>query len=120
MSECSCSCTTSVLTIKQGDACSLPAVVELNGVAMNEEDLELVEEIEFTFGEMGIRKLYPKEVSFLDGKFMIPLTQEDTFQFEEGLLETDVRIQFLQSGNVIGTTAYPRLRVVDSFSEVIL
>lgn len=118
--DCPCSCATTVLTVKRGDACSLPVIVKLNDTALVAADLELIEEIEFTFGEEGIRKLYPKDAIFDDGQFLVPLTQKDTFAFEDGLTALDVRIQFLQSGNVIGTTAHPRVRVVDSFSEVIL
>ena len=86
--------------LKQGDAFVLPVKIRVNGADVPVED---VERAEFTVGE--VRKTYPEEASFDEenGRFLVPLTQEDTFSLpEDEGLRFDVRVKF-RGGAVIGT-----------------
>lgn len=102
------------LTIKQGDAYKLPIKVNLNGAAV---DINAVEKVEFVLG--GITKLYPNEVEYVNGEFLYPLTQENSFSFEEGSVDLDIRVKFV-GGNVQGIPNKIVVTVNDAESEAIL
>jgi len=102
--------------IKQGDAYSLPVTVTLDGTALDISDVSLVE---FMFG--STRKLYPDTVAYsaADGKFYIPLTQEETFALSRGNIFLDIRVKFV-GGNVQGILRPLGVSIVDAISEEVL
>ncbi len=104
--------------IKQGDAYALPIRVSIDGEAISERDLLLIESVEFMVSE-DIRKVYPDDVVFdsANGVFLVPVTQAETFTLEDGdTIRVDVRVEF-SGGDVIGTHTMEQLRVLDALSE---
>lgn len=109
---------TTIPVIKQGDALALPVPMRLNEQPVTAADLELLHCVEFYIGD--VRKLWPDEVTFADGKFLVPLTQQETFAMEEdSTVELDVRVHFI-GGDVKGTEKKKKIRVVDARSETVL
>ena len=113
------------LTIKQGDAYSIPVSANLNGSALNLADVLM---IEFTFGDgketIYTRKTFPEEVTLveIDGGLwlMVPLTQEDTFAFPAGVaVAMDMRVYF-SGGSVKGAKKMQYITVLDALSEEVL
>ena len=117
MSEANCIET--IPCIKQGDAYDLRIALDLNGEALTAEDLPLLHCVEFMLGD-GVRKVWPEEGGFLNGAFLMPLTQADTFSFEDGeTVEFDARIHFV-GGAVVGLKKKLRVMVCDALSEEVL
>ena len=117
MSEANCIET--IPCIKQGDAYDLRIVLDLNGEALTAEDLPLLHCVEFMLGD-GVRKVWPEEGGFLNGAFLMPLTQADTFSLEDGeTVEFDARIHFV-GGAVVGLKKKLRVMVCDALSEEVL
>ena len=117
MSELSCMET--IPCIKQGDAYDLRIALDLNGEALTAEDLPLLHCVEFMLGD-GVRKVWPEEGGFLNGAFLMPLTQADTFSLEDGeTVEFDARIHFV-GGAVVGLKKKLRVMVCDALSEEVL
>lgn len=104
------------LTFKQGDAFVLPLSGKLNGTAVAAADIET---LELMLGDL--RKTYPGDMSYdaESGKFLLPLTQEETFAFDPGTHEYDLRIA-LRGGSVIGLRKKGKFSVVDALSEEVL
>ena len=114
MSEANCIET--IPCIKQGDAYDLRIALELNGEALTAEALPLLHCVEFMLGD-GVRKVWPEEGGFLNGAFLMPLTQADTFSLEDGeTVEFDARIHFV-GGAVVGLKKKLRVMVCDALSE---
>ena len=114
MSELSCMET--IPCVKQGDAYDLRIALDLNGEALTAEDLPLLHCVEFMLGD-GVRKVWPEEGGFLNGAFLMPLTQADTFSLEDGeTVEFDARIHFV-GGAVVGLKKKLRVMVCDALSE---
>lgn len=112
-------CIETIPCVKQGDAYDLRIALELNGEALTAEHLPLLHCVEFMLGD-GVRKVWPAEGSFLDGAFLMPLTQADTFSLEDGeTVEFDARVHFI-GGAVVGLRKKLRVKVYDALSEVIL
>jgi len=112
------------LKLKQGDAGTVGVTLTINGTAVTAEDLELLHCVEFMIGD-GIRKVWPDDVTFSDGEFHVPYTQEETFALEEGdTIQMDVRVHFETNGapeQVVGLRAdFPRMKIIDAISEVVL
>lgn len=110
--------------IKQGDAGTVGVTLTLNGETVTDDDLALLHCVEFMIGD-GIRKLWPDDVTFSDGKFHVPYTQEETFALEEGdSVQMDIRVHFETNGapdQVVGLRAdFPKFKVIDAISEVVL
>lgn len=109
--------------IKQGDAGTMGVTLTINGEAVTTDDLALFHCIEFMIGD-GIRKLWPDEVTFADGKFHVPYTQEETFAMEEGdTINVDTRVHFETNGapaQVKGVTVMGKVKVTDAISEEVL
>ena len=117
MSEANCIET--IPCIKQGDAYDLRIALDLNGEALTAEDLPLLHCVEFMLGDC-VRKVWPEEGGFLDGAFLMPLTQADTFSLEDGeTVEFDARIHFV-GGAVVGLKKKLRVMVCDALSEEVL
>lgn len=99
--------------LKQGDGCSIPIRLTLNGETLLPAD---VEKAEFMLGS-HVRRMYPEEVSYEDGRFYFPLTQKETMDFAAGLtLPLDVRVKFI-GGEVIGAVHAAQVTVTDSVSR---
>ena len=113
------SCIETIPCVKQGDAYDLRIALDLNGEALTAEDLPLLHCVEFMLGD-GVRKVWPEEGGFLNGAFLMPLTQADTFSFEDGeTVEFDARIHFV-GGAVVGLKKKLRVMVCDALSEEVL
>lgn len=69
-----------------------------------------------------IRKLYPGQITYNDalGSFIVPVTQEETFDLPEGeTIRVDVRVQF-PGGMVLGVIDELKAKVADAISEEVL
>lgn len=109
-------------TIKQGDAYSIPITLYFNGEKITEDLIPLLEEIEFTLGDEGVEPVrIPAAEAWNETleKFLLPVTQEQTFALEEGRTTLDVRVQFL-GGSVLGVREKAKIKVVDATSEEVL
>ena len=71
-----------MLTILQGDALSVPISIKLNGIEVTTADIQAVK---VTMG--GIEKRYPGEITYDSGRFLFPLTQEETLAMTPGVNE---------------------------------
>ena len=114
MSEANC--IEMIPCIKQGDAYDLRIALDFNGETLTAEHLPLLECVEFMLGD-GVRRVWPEEGGFVDGAFLMPLTQADTFSLEDGeTVEFDARIHFV-GGAVVGLKKKLRVMVCDALSE---
>lgn len=113
------------LTIKQGDAYSIPASAKLNGEPLNMADVDTVE---LTVGDgketVYVRKTYPGEVELreIDNKLflILPITQEEAFTMpSNGAVAFDMRVM-LNGGAVIGARKMVYVTVLDALSEEVL
>ena len=117
MSEISCMET--IPCIKQGDAYDLRIALDLNGEALTAAHLPLLECAEFMLGD-SVRRVWPEEGGFLDGSFLVPLTQADTFSLEAGeTVEFDVRVRFV-GGAVVGLKKKLKVRIIDALSDEVI
>lgn len=98
--------------ITRGDSYNLSIEVLVDNAQI---DLELVEEIEFTIGELT--KGYPDEVSYVDGKFLFPLSQRETFAMGERV-QMQARVQYLTGA--VQATPIQTLHIGKVLSEVVL
>ena len=109
--------------IKQGDAGTVGVTLTINGEAVTAEDLPLLHCVEFMIGAT-IRKVWPDDVIFADGKFHVPYTQAETFALEDGdTVRVDTRVHFETNGapeQVVGVTVMGKIKVVDAISEEVL
>lgn len=105
------------MNIKQGDAYAIPVTIKQNGEAIALSDIQ---QIEFYIG--GYRKLYPGEV-IVDqstGIFYVPITQDESFSWEENSpIYLDIRVKF-NGGNVQGILRQIGVGVVDAISQEVL
>lgn len=76
------------MKLMQGNTYSLPIRLKMGGNFITPED---VSRVEFTFGK--IVKYYPEDVTYADGKFLVPLTQDDTFSLA-GRIKYQTRVLF--------------------------
>jgi hypothetical protein len=112
------------IKIKQGDSYALPIKLKIDGDPLNPADAE---EVEFVIG--GLRKLYtgakqdmgPNVVWYdlTDSTFMFPLTQDETFAWETGVIDMDIRIKFV-GGDVEGIRRIVQIVIVDAISEEVI
>lgn len=100
--------------VKQGDAYALPVEIMAGEEAL---DVSSVEAVEFCIGPL--RKVYPAEVSYENGAFRIPLSQEETFAFRAGSrVGFDVRVKYT-GGSVQGIEPM-KIDVIGSLSKEVL
>ena len=119
MAECNCG-TGSLPIIKQGDAYAVQVSLTFNGEPIVYSDLDLIEEIEFTFGELAPMRFKPKDIyNTTIGAFLVPLTQKQTFMLEDGKILVDCRVQFW-GGDVVGVSRMVRVFVREALSWEIL
>ena len=115
MAECNCG-TGSLPIIKQGDAYAVQVSLTFNGEPIVYSDLDLIEEIEFTFGELAPMRFKPKDIyNTTIGAFLVPLTQKQTFMLEDGKILVDCRVQFW-GGDVVGVARMVRVFVREALS----
>ena len=111
--------------MKQGDAGYMGVELSIGEdpeelETVTEEDLPLFHCIEFMIGE-DIRGEWPDEVMFADGLFLVPYTQEQSFQLEEGdTIDVDVRLHFETNTDTVqvkGIEAFPKVKVINAISD---
>ena len=96
---CDCQCQ-SPQVIHTGDAYPISVTLKLNDDQVTSSTIDLIAKVEFILDEI-IRKVYPDDVTFDDDTFLVPLTQEETFQLMPGSTAfLTARIKFAQSDNV--------------------
>lgn len=78
------------MIIMQGNTYRLPVRLKMKGEHLTDENVKLVE---FSFGK-NIVKNYPKDVTFEEGAFVLPLTQEETFSLSPGSVSYHIRVLF--------------------------
>lgn len=87
------------MIIYQGNTYKLPFELKIKGQPIVADDVKMVE---FAFG--GVIKTYPEQATYKDGVFTVPLTQEETFSFDDKEKQKyQVRVYF-NDGSVKGTT----------------
>lgn len=110
------------MTIKQGDAYDLPINLKINKAIIADELLESIDTIEFCFSNLE-PKLYiqgeDSVVRHLNGLFLYPITQTETFSLEPGRHIMDIRVLF-KNTNVRGITTQIDVKVVPSVSKQVL
>lgn len=104
------------MLLMQGNTYQLPVSVKLDGERVTDENAAVVE-FAFDTDSGQILKEYPKTVTFKDGNFVVPLTQEDTFALQ-GRCKYQVRVLF-NDGNVKGSDIMLGT-VKDCISRVVL
>ena len=100
--------------VTQGDQYNILLKLEVNGQLMSLENIKL---IEFTIANNS--KTYPDTVQYdgENGVFLVPVTQEETFAFEE-VESLQVRIKY-NDNSIVGTNIV-KFNVRDSLSKTIL
>lgn len=99
--------------IAQGDQYSIAMKIKLNGEPV--DDVSKVEKVEITLHNKT--KLYPEEVTFSNGLFFFPITQEETFSLPR-IVEAQVRIKF--KNDETHTSPTEQVDVIRSLSKEIL
>lgn len=85
-----------MISIMQGDAYDIPVTLkDKDGNAITDADVSAVK---ITLGSTS--KSYPDEVTFDDGVFLFPVTQEESFRMD-GFKQLEARVKFT-SGEVMG------------------
>lgn len=119
MADCNCTAGGS-LAIKQGDAYDVQVSLTFNDEPIDDGNLDLIEEIEFVFGDLAPMKFSPADIyDTTVGAFLVPLTQEQTFWFEDGKIPVDCRVRF-RGGDVVGVTKMARIFVRDALSGEVI
>lgn len=86
------------MNMRQGDAYTLAVTLtDENGTPLTTDDVSTVE---VSIG--GITKTYPGDVTFSDGAFQMPISQEDSHSMK-GIVPTQVRVLF-PTGEVASAT----------------
>ena len=119
MSNCVCGCATG-FAIKQGDAYRLEVQLKFNGEPITEDELPLIEEIEFTFDDLEPQSYDPASIyNATLGKFLVPMSQEQSFWMGHGTTTLDCRVQF-RGGDVVGVKSKSRIRVREANSYEVI
>ena len=107
-----------MVTIKKGDAYPLPVVVKLNGQVIDDGTLYAVEIVELSLQDLTKEWKADGggEVTFENGAFFFPLSQEETFNLRSGKIKMDVRIKTID-GWVQGLSNMQTIQVVPSISR---
>ena len=104
------------LIIMQGDQYAIPLIGMQNGKPL---DMDTVDEFEFVVGKL--RKLYPGEVMLdEDGRFLFPLTQQETFAVQRSSQHVQIRVKFKGDPPVVVGVNVGDIYVADSISKVVL
>lgn len=100
------------MKLMQGNTYRLPIKLKMCGEDLSPRN---VSRIEFTFGK--VVKHYPEDVSYDDGKFVVSLTQEDTFSLG-GVTQYQTRVLFPDGS--VKSTKVMRGNVSIAISKVVL
>lgn len=101
------------MNLMQGNTYRLPIKLKMSGQFLTPDN---VSRIEFTFGK--VVKHYPEEVVFEDGRFVLPLSQEDTFSLG-GVTQYQARVLF-SDRETVKSTKVMRGNVSIAISKVVL
>lgn len=96
----------------QGDAYSLAVTVTNNSQTLRIDDIE---KVEITL--LYLQKYYPGQITYEDGKFYFPLTQEETFRLPK-ICPMQIRVKF-KTGDVLGSEK-KQIDVSAALSKVVL
>lgn len=96
----------------QGDAYSIDVTVKNQGEPLAVENVELVE-----ITLLNLTRSYPDEVTYSDGKFHFPVTQEETFRLPP-VCPMQVRVKFT-GGDVVGSRIQ-MVEVAGAISKAVL
>jgi len=96
----------------RGDAYNIEIEIRNGNTALTANDVELVE---ITIHDLV--KTYPGKVTFEDGKFLFPLSQEETFGLPFTCL-AQIRVKF-PGGDVIGSEIQ-QIDVRNALSQAVL
>lgn len=96
----------------QGDAYSIDVTIKNQNESLHIENVELVE-----ITLLSITRSYPNEVTYSDGKFHFPITQEETFALPT-LCPMQVRVKF-SGGDVVGSEIQ-MIKVAGAISKAVL
>lgn len=109
------------MIIKQGDSYAVPIYIELDGQTVTEDTLYAVEAVEVCLESQckEYRKDGEGEITFEDGAFLFPLTQEETLALTEGPGHFDIRVKTID-GNVKGTPFQIPVTIADAISRQVL
>lgn len=99
----------------QGDSYRLAIeILSEKGVPVTSDD---VSDVEITIG--SLRKTYAEEeISYKDGKWLFPLTQEETFKLPASRVKAQVRVVWT-TGDIEGASL-GEIRVQESISKEVL
>lgn len=104
------------MRIMQGNQFALPLTGVLNGEPLDMDTVECVEIYVDTR-----RKVYPGEVLYsADGEFLYPLTQEETFAFNQSIVHIQVRTKFKGNPAVVLGCDVGDVYVEESVSKEVL
>lgn len=96
----------------QGDAYSIDIAIKNMGEAI---PIETVEKVEVTL--LNLTRSYPEEVTYSDGKFHFPITQQETFKLPP-MCPMQVRVKFT-GGDVVGSMIQ-MVEVAGAISKAVL
>ena len=109
------------MIIKQGDAYGLPVSIEANGQEITEDTLYLIDTVEIYLEDNF--KEYKKggggEVTFAEGMFWYPMSQEESQKLTEGPGKVDIRVKTID-GEVHGLPYPLRVTIADARSRRVL
>lgn len=99
----------------QGDSYGIVIdIIKADGVAVTDAD---VSDVEIVIGSL-VKTYANDEVKFHEGKWVFPLSQEESFKMPSGYVKAQVRVEFAD-GNVEGVPLGD-IRVHESISKVVL
>ena len=122
MSDCTfaCGCMGQLPNIKQGDDYYIACTIYYNEVAFGVNDLPLLDLLEYCFEDGAPRTIKAADSwSSALGKFLLPVSQEQSFLLDEGKTRLDLRVKF-QGGNVLGARHRRSLRVLEANSMEVI
>jgi len=99
--------------IMQGDAYSIPINITTGGTIIDDT---MAETVEVMIG--FLKKTYPEEITFSDGSWLFPLTQDESFKLSSFQQTVQVRVKF-NSGEVIGAVV-GSVQITSSNSKEVL
>lgn len=91
----------------QGDAYQMAITINIDGEPL---DIDTVNTVEVVVS--ALRRTYPGEITYSDGKFFFPLSQEETFRMPK-MVSSQVRVKF-KGGDVIGS----RIQICDAWASI--
>ena len=107
-----------MVTIKKGDAYPLPVVVKLNGQVVGDGTLYAVEIVELSLQDLT--KEWKSDgtgtVTYENGVFFFPLSQQETFNLRAGKIKLDVRVKTIDEW-VQGMSNMSTIEVVPTISR---